>query len=181
MRHVSLLAGSALLLGACAAGNAPDAARDAERCVFLFDQYDALVDLYPNQALGGFGIGGIAFNPIQQQIAFIRSADCLTRESELDGMEALGENLRPFTPETGGGAIPPVTIMAGIVTSPAAETRAVAFFQSLGYPTRTVGAPQLGRRILVGSFTTQGALDQALAVAREAGFESAYPTRRIRL
>ena len=96
-------------------------------------------------------------------------------------MEALGENLRPFTPETGGGAIPPVTIMAGIVTSPVAETRAIAFFQSLGYPTRTVGAPQLGRRILVGSFTTQGALDQALAVAREAGFESAYPTRRIRL
>jgi hypothetical protein len=180
MRNASLLAGTALLLAACATGNAPDAARDAERCVFLFNQYDALLDLYPNGASGGFGVGGIAFNPIQQQIAFIRSADCITRESELAGMEALGESLKPFTPAI-GAPVAPVTMHAGIVTSPAAETRAVAFFQSLGYRTRTVGAPQLGRRILVGPFTSQAALDQALGVARDAGFENAYGTRRLRI
>ncbi len=181
MHSTSLLAGAALLLAACATGPSPDSARDAGRCVSLFDQYDALLDLYPNAASGGFGVGGLAFNPIQQQIAFIRQADCLTRESELAGMEALGESLRPFTPATGGGAIAPVAVVAGIVTSPDAEARAVAFFQSLGYSTRTVGMPQLGRRILVGGFTTQGGLDQALGIAREAGFESAYATRRFRI
>lgn len=181
MRAASLLAGTVLLLAACAPGATPEAGRDAGRCVTLFNQYDALLDLYPNQASDGFGVGGLAFNPIQQQIAFLRSADCLTRESELAGMEALGESLRPFSPATGGAAIAPVTIHAGIVTSPDAEARAVAFFQSLGYSTRTVGAQQLGRRILVGSFTSRSALDQALGIARDAGFESAYATRRIRI
>ena len=45
-----------------------------------------------------------------------------------------------------------------------------AFFRGLGYRSRGIGAQTLGRRLFIGPFTSQGALDQALEVARKAGF-----------
>ena len=163
----AILAGAAVLLTACASGGAPDAARDAERCVFYFNQYDLATTTYPTEVRSARG-GGYSLNPaIQRSIAWLRDGDCLTMNAELDGMAALGESLKPFERVQGGAAMP-------------AEAAAVAFFEGLGYPVRTVGAPQLGRRVFVGPFTTQEAFDQALGVAREAGFASAYGTRRIR-
>jgi hypothetical protein len=64
----------------------------------------------------------------------------------------------------------PTAISAGIVTGFSEQFRASEFFRSLGYRTRSVGEPTLGRRILIGPFVTQGAVDQAIATAREAGF-----------
>ena len=58
----------------------------------------------------------------------------------------------------------------GIVTGIWDEGRVTAFFRGLGYRSRGVGAPTLGRRLFIGPFTSQGALDQALDVARQAGF-----------
>jgi hypothetical protein len=176
----AILAGAAVLLTACASGGAPDAARDAERCVFYFNQYDIATTTFPTEVRSARG-GGYSLNPaIQRSIAWLRDGDCLTMNAELDGMAALGESLKPFERVQGGAAMPPIALHAGIVTSTSAEAAAVAFFEGLGYPVRTVGAPQLGRRVFVGPFTTQEAFDQALGVAREAGFASAYGTRRIR-
>ena len=169
-----------MLLTACASGGAPDAARDAERCVFHFEQYDIATTTFPNEPRSARG-GGYVLNPvIQRSISLLRDGDCLTMIAELDGMAELGESLQPFERARGGTVVPPMALHAGMVTSTSAEAASVAFFEGLGYPVRTVGAPQLGRRVFVGPFTTQEALDQALGVAREAGFASAYGTRRIR-
>jgi len=180
MRHAALSFAAALLLTACATGNAPDAGREADRCVFHFNQYDIATTTFPTERYSSRARGYILSPAVQRSISFLRSGDCLTMNAELDGMAALGDSLQPFEPVRGVTAIPQVSLHAGIVTSTSAETGAVVFFQSLGYTVRTVGAPQLGRRVFVGPFTTQESLDQALDVARDAGFESAYGTRRIR-
>ena len=57
------------------------------------------------------------------------------------------------------------------------EGRATQFFRGLGYRSRGVGALGLGRRLYIGPFTSQGALDEALTIAREAGFISPYPAK----
>ena len=62
----------------------------------------------------------------------------------------------------------------GIVTGIYDEGRATQFFRGLGYRSRGVGAAGLGRRLYIGPFTSQGALDEAIAVAREAGFITPY-------
>lgn len=180
MRHVAILAGAASLLTACATGGAPDTGRDADRCVFHFNQYDIATTTFPTESYSSRSRGYVLSPVIQRSIAFLRSGDCLTMNAELDGMAALGESLQPFEPVRGETAIRQVALHAGIVTSTSAETGTVAFFEGLGYSVRTVGAPQLGRRVFVGPFTTQETLDQALGVARDAGFESAYATWRIR-
>ena len=55
------------------------------------------------------------------------------------------------------------------------DARARAFFASKGVTARSVGSAPLGRRIYIGPFVTQGALDQARALALDAGFASPYP------
>ena len=62
----------------------------------------------------------------------------------------------------------------GIVTGISDEALVTRYFRGLGYRSRGIGAEGLGRRIYIGPFTTQGAADQALAVAREAGFIAPY-------
>ena len=54
------------------------------------------------------------------------------------------------------------------------------FFRGLGYRSRGVGAPTLGRRLFIGPFTSQGALDQALDVARQAGFIAPHVAQHVR-
>ena len=98
------------------------------------------------------------------------SNDCLTRSADLDGLPALYARLQPFLIENGGPAIRPVPVHLGIVTGISDEALVTRYFRGLGYRSRGIGAEGLGRRIYIGPFTTQGAADQALAVAREAGF-----------
>ena len=96
---------------------------------------------------------------------------CLTCSDDLDGDAGAGADGSPATSITDSGpAIRPTPVDLGIVTGIYDEARATAFFRGLGYRSRGVGAATLGRRLYIGPFTTQGALDQALAVAREAGF-----------
>jgi hypothetical protein len=79
-----------------------------------------------------------------------------------------------------GPAIPPTSIHAGVVTSTADEANALAFFNAHGARARSIGAAGLGRRIYLGPFATQGALDQARDLAVAAGFAAPYPTRSFR-
>ena len=60
------------------------------------------------------------------------------------------------------------------------ERAVTAFVRGLGYRSRGVGAETLGRRLFIGPFVTQGALDQALDVARQAGFVAPHVARRVR-
>ena len=62
----------------------------------------------------------------------------------------------------------------GIVTGISDEAFVTRYFRGLGYRSRGIGAEGLGRRIYIGPFASQGAVDQALRVAREAGFIAPY-------
>ena len=75
----------------------------------------------------------------------------------------------------------PTAVHVGIVMSMYDEGRATQFFRGLGYRSRGVGAPDgLGRRLYIGPFTSQGALDEALSIAREAGFISPFAAKHTR-
>ena len=58
------------------------------------------------------------------------------------------------------------------------EANAIAFFNAHGARARSIGAAGLGRRIYLGPFATQGALDQARDLAVAAGFTAPYPADR---
>ena len=75
----------------------------------------------------------------------------------------------------GGPAIPPVSLHAGVVTNMADDADARAFFEAHGVPARSIGSPGLGRRIYLGPFRTQAALDGARDLAVRAGFAYPYP------
>jgi hypothetical protein len=57
------------------------------------------------------------------------------------------------------------------------DGNALAFFEANGVPARSVGSSALGRRIYLGPFATQGALDGARELALRAGFAYPYPAR----
>ena len=110
----------------------------------------------------------------------LRTNGCLTFPGDLDGMPALAARLAPYRIENSGAAIRPAAVSVGIVVDSSDDARARQFFRGLGYRARSVGEPSLGRRILIGPFVTQGAVDQALAVAREAGFIAPHVARHTR-
>ncbi|MEM8570761.1 MAG: hypothetical protein AAGG56_07595 [Pseudomonadota bacterium] len=56
----------------------------------------------------------------------------------------------------------------------ATDAAAQAFFEARGVRTLSVGEPGLGRRFYIGAFTTSGARNDAIALAREAGFKAPY-------
>ena len=89
----------------------------------------------------------------------------------------MAARLAPFEIDDSGPTIEPVPIHLGIVTGISDEALVTRFFRGLGYGSRGVGAEGLGRRIYIGPFTTQSAVDQALEVAREAGFIAPYVAR----
>jgi hypothetical protein len=175
--------GSALLLAAaavaaCAAQSRP--ARDPAVCAAIFEAYDAAAWAHPDNAFRGDDSQIIVGPALSRQIQRLRTNGCLTLSSDLDGMPALAARLAPYTITDSGPAIPQTVVHLGVVLSIYDEGRATRFFRGLGYRSRGVGAPALGRRLYIGPFTSQGALDQALETAREAGFISPIPTTRTR-
>jgi len=111
---------------------------------------------------------------LQMPVAGIQSLGCLTFSDDLAPMATA---TRPPV-ASGGPAIPPTSIHAGVVTNMADEANVLAFFEAHGAGARSIGAAGLGRRIYLGPFATQGALDQARDLAVAAGFAAPYPTRR---
>lgn len=151
---------------------------DPENCRAQFQRYDQAVSLFGS-------VGNIARldDRSTQPPAVSRAANalmtggCLTSGNDLRGIEALQTELGLRTPVNSGAPIEPTAVHVGILTGGFVDAgRAVAFFQSQGYTTRTIGAEKLGRRLYIGPITSQGALDQAIALAARAGFSSAYPS-----
>lgn len=171
-RALGLLLAAVAATGACAASRAPD----PTVCGRLFARYDSIVR---NYGMSGFDddIGIPQPGEVSRLLTPLRANGCLTSPEDLDGLEALAHRLAPFAIVDGGASIRPTPVHLGIITSVFDESRVTRFFRGLGYRSRGVGAEGLGRRIYIGPFVTQGALDQALAVAREAGFVAPYPAR----
>jgi hypothetical protein len=159
-------------LSGCAPAVAPGPSRaPGDLCVALFRQFDILENLYPNNQRRFQNRS--ARPPVEAQAQRLRNAGCLTLTADLAGMETA-----PGAPvASGGGAIPPISVHAGVVTNMDDDARSRAFFESRGVPARSVGSAPLGRRIYLGPFATQGALDGARALALDAGFASPYPAR----
>ena len=177
MRGVALALVAAV--AACTAGLPLPLPPQPERCEALFLRYDAVVRHYPNSWFDEDG-DILAPGQVSRASEVLISNDCLTRSADLDGLPALYARLQPFLIETGGPAIRPVPVHLGIVTGISDEALVTRYFRGLGYRSRGIGAEGLGRRIYIGPFTTQGAADQALAVAREAGFIAPYVAKYTR-
>lgn len=167
------LALAALALAACVQGPSPTGPSRASgnTCVALFQRYDILEAIYPdNQRRFD---NRVARPPVEMQAQLIRQAGCITLTRDLVGMESA-----PATPVTDSGpAIPSVGLHAGVVTNMADDARSRAFFAARAVPARTVGSAPLGRRVYLGPFATEGALDQARDLALRAGFAAPYPAR----
>jgi hypothetical protein len=164
----------AAALAACTGGPPPPP--DPAICARLFAAYDIAARLYPTPRFdkdGGVTPPAALSRPSQN----LRNAGCLTSSADLDGMPALAQRLSPYTIVNSGPAIRPTPVHLGIVTGIYDEGRTTVFFRGLGYRSRGIGAEALGRRIYIGPFTTQGALDQALATARQAGFIAPYAAK----
>lgn len=147
------------------------------RCVALFQQYDYVSKAFQN---ANYGMGEEHSNPspnISRQVSRLRAADCITSTDDLMGMEAVGAKLGPRQVVNSGAAIPPTAVHVGVLTSLSDGARAAAFFSGLGYHNRTIGAEQLGRRMYIGPFVSEGALAEAIAAAEAAGFVAPYATQ----
>ena len=88
----------------------------------------------------------------------VREAGCITMTDDLAGMETVAA---PPVAD-GGAAIAPTSLHAGVVTSMADDaTRTRLLRRPRACRARSVGSAPLGRRIYLGPFATQGALDEA--------------------
>lgn len=177
MRAVALvlIAGA---LAACAAVSPRP--RDPDLCLKIFDQYDSAEWLYPQQyQLHDYGLS-ILQPDVGRPVRLLRQNGCLTFPGDLDGMPELAARLAPYRIENSGAAIRPTTVNVGIVADWSDDARAKQFFRGLGYRARSVGAPALGRKIYIGPFVTQGAVDQAIATSREAGFIAPHVAKHTR-
>jgi hypothetical protein len=163
-----LVAAFALAVG-FAVSSAPRG--DPGQCVDNFRAYDRVAARFWAGARG---------SPRRQPPDVERAAqrlivqDCLTWTNDLDGMEAYAATLQGFRITDGPTAIRPTPVHLGALTSIADEVRVTIVFRGLGYNSRGVGAMELGRRIYIGPFYSQEALDQAIAIGLGAGFVAPY-------
>lgn len=170
-----------LALAACASLGQRPPVRDPAVCTDLFVKYDRVERFFPHRSIG-FDDDIPAHLPpeVDRAIRQLRQNGCLTRSEDLDGMPELAARLAPHVVSDSGPTIRRVPVHLGVVTSISDERRATEFFRGLGYRSRGIGAEGLGRRLYIGPFTSQGALDEALQIAREAGFLSPYPAEHTR-
>jgi hypothetical protein len=155
----------------------PSRAADPAVCLRLFERYDTATWLYPNSWIGKEDASAILPAPVDRAGRLLRLNGCLTSSEDLDGMPELAARLSPHTITNSGPAIRPTPVHVGIVTGITDEAWATRFFRGLGYRSRGVGAEGLGRRLYIGPFTSQGALDEAMSIARQAGFIAPFPPK----
>ena len=168
-------------MAGCAGFGQISPTRDPQVCLRLFNQYDRDAWSYPHYSVGiNDDRRSLPPPAVERDIQLLRNAGCLTRSADLDGMTALASRLTPHVVTDSGPAIRPVAVHLGVVNSMGDEARTTQFFRGLGYRSRGVGAANLGRRLYIGPIASQGALDEALAIAREAGFISPYPSKYTR-
>lgn len=167
----------AALAAGCTFAGTPPVSRDVAACVELFQEYDRAVWMYPNATYEGGNVPGA---PFLRPIEMIRRGDCITRPEDIDGLPELAARLAPYRIVDSGPAIRPTAVQVGVVEGFRDERHATEFFRGLGYRSRGLGAAGLGRRLYIGPFTSQGALDQAIGLASEAGFVAPYAARYTR-
>ncbi|WP_424928043.1 SPOR domain-containing protein [Amaricoccus tamworthensis] len=140
-------------------------------CEFLFRNYDLVEDTMSTPS------GFRDRMTVQPELAFeanrLRQAGCLTNADDLAGAASLPDP----APVSGATPISPISVHAGVVTDMAVDDQAKQFFIDRGIRARSVGAAGLGRRIYLGPFDTREELDQAMDLARQAGFVAPYPAR----
>ncbi len=162
-------------LGACTvtpAGNGgPSPTGDPNQCVSLFRNYDLVEDTMSTPS--GYRDQLTVQPALMVEVNRLRQAGCLTNADDLAGAASLPVS----EPVAGATPISPISVHAGVVTDMAIDEQAKQFFTDRGMRARSVGAAGLGRRIYLGPFDTREALDQALSLAREAGFVAPYPAR----
>jgi hypothetical protein len=169
LRRLPVLASLVALAAAgCAAPGAGIPASGAD-CVLLFQQYDAINASMSTQS--GRNDRMAIPPPLQFPVQRLQNAGCMTLSADLAGLATAGGP--PITDS--GAPIAPVGLHAGVVTNMADEAAVLDFFAANGVRARSVGAAGLGRRIYLGPFQTQGALDAARDLAVRAGFASPYP------
>jgi hypothetical protein len=167
VRPTAILAAAVLALAAPLAAAQPQA--DGAACVAMFRQFDLLQSMYPNNRARYQNRA--AQPPVMAQAQLLRNAGCITMTRELAPMATL----QPRPVAGGGPAIVPVQLHVGVVTSMQDDASVRAFFEANGIRARSIGSAPLGRRIYIGPFASQGALDQARDLAVRAGFASPYP------
>ncbi len=170
----------ALGLAGCAALAACDvplqAPPDSAQCTRLFEEYDYLVNTFPPDKYSASSDTYILYPALGKQNIRLISAGCVTNTDDLDGLEQLGAKLGFRKPVDSGAAIKPTAIHVGVLTSLTDVSRATVFFRNLGYKTRTIGAEGLGRRLYIGPVASEGAMRDAMDIARQAGFIAPYPS-----
>jgi hypothetical protein len=169
LRRLTVLASLVALGGTgCAAPGAGIPGSGAD-CVLLFQQYDAIKASMSTQS--GRNDRMAIPPPLQFPVQRLQNAGCPTLTDELAGLATAGG--APIADS--GPAIAPLGLHAGVVTNMADEAAVLDFFAANGVRARSVGAAGLGRRVYLGPFQTQGALDAARDLAVRAGFASPYP------
>jgi hypothetical protein len=159
-------------LAGCATAAGPYPTRAGADCVALFQQFD-VIEASMSTPFGQ--ADRMTIPPVLQLPAQrLRNAGCITLSDDLAGLSS-----PPGPPIADGGPriAPPISLHAGAVTNMADDGNALAFFEANGVPARSVGSSALGRRIYLGPFATQGALDGARELALRAGFAYPYPAR----
>lgn len=177
-RACGLAIALAVVLAGCSAPLVSDqpSRGDPEACLATFLAYDRAVWLYPANRFGSDDTPAPMLPaPVARPARLLVEQGCLTSSADLDGMPALATKLAGHRVVDSGPAIRPTALHLGIVTGIEDERQATRFFRGLGYRSRGVGAPTLGRRLYIGPFVSQGALDEAIAIAKEAGFIAPFP------
>jgi hypothetical protein len=156
-------------VSACAAPDAGPARGSGADCVARFRAYDLAAATMSTPSGSG---DRMPIPPaLQLEVSALRSAGCLTDAADLAPMAGIG----PEPVRDGGATIPPTALHAGVVTSTVDEALALGFFDARGARARSIGSAGLGRRIYLGPFATQGALEGARDLAVRAGFAAPYP------
>ena len=133
----------ALGIAAMACGGAGGARTEADgpTCVAMFQRFDLLQDIYPNN--NRRYQNRAAPPPVELQAQIVRNAGCVTLTAELAPMAGLAP--RPIA--NGGRAIAPTRLHVGVVTNMQDDAAVLAFFEASGIPARSLGSAPLGRQI----------------------------------
>ncbi|WP_424933585.1 hypothetical protein [Amaricoccus macauensis] len=162
-----------LMLAACA-GAPPQEFGDPATCREAYRQYD--------KALRNAGPSGrqqlTPGSTVDRTGQRLITSGCITRQHDIAGLDTKAEALQPFEIRNSGAPVRGAAVHAGIVDGFSTQAQVSQFFASLGYRTRSIGAQGVGRRIYIGPFSSEGAMEQAVDVARQAGFVSPYVSDR---
>jgi hypothetical protein len=174
-RNLALAALAGATLTACAQPPVPD----TSRCEGLFRDYDRAVR--SNSSFYQRGGDDLIVRPVFSRLSSqLMSYGCITQSSDLANLDELRQEILSNRRDLGGASIAPATVSVGAVTSLTDEILVLSFFRALGYPARSIGAEEIGKRIFVGGLVTQGAVEEVLTISRRAGFVAPYVADLVR-